>query len=433
MPDMNGWETLEQVHDLYARLGGTAPKFIMLSANARDDLQQRTQAEQDLVNAFLIKPVTASMLLDASLADMSDSESLRRAPRSSMRRLAGMRILVVEDNAINQQVAEELLSYEGALVSIAGDGRQGVNAVAAAKRQFDAVLMDVQMPVMDGYAATRAIREQLQLTRLPIIGLTANAMASDRDACIQAGMSEHIGKPFDMAQLIALLLKLTHFAPAPAVVEPSATSAPVSVPTTADIDLPAALARLGGMKNLYVRSATELGKGLQTLVPTLEAQLERGALTDARALLHTFKGNAGTMGLTRLHALLAELEKTCSTSSDSRAVREQATPLAAVLADALTAMQSAIAMLQGDAVASPEHVADPASLRAAVALLQNTMIPLLKNDDLTVLEVFANSRAQLQHLPADSLARLDEALQGLDLAGALDVSQSLVGRFSSAT
>ena len=120
-----------------------------------------------------------------------------------------MRILVVEDNAINQQIAEELLTFEGALVSIAGDGQQGVNAVAAATPPFDAVLMDVQMPVMDGYDATRAIRSTLGLRDLTIVGLTANAMDDDRSACLDAGMNEHVGKPFDMDQLVALLLKLT--------------------------------------------------------------------------------------------------------------------------------------------------------------------------------------------------------------------------------
>jgi CheY-like chemotaxis protein len=357
---------------------------------------------------------------------------LRRAPRSSMRRLAGMRILVVEDNAINQQVAEELLSYEGALVSIAGDGRQGVNAVAAAKQQFDAVLMDVQMPVMDGYAATRAIREQLLLTRLPIIGLTANAMASDRDACLEAGMNEHIGKPFDMAHLIALLIKLTKFSPAQDPADPPATNAVVPLEATAAIDLPAALARLGGMKSLYVRSATELGKGLQTLAATLEASLERGAMMDARALLHTFKGNAGTMGLTRLHAFLAELEKTCNTSPDPQTVRAQAVPLADVVAEAWTAMQNAIVKLQGDAAMTPIPAATPAALTAAASFLKKALIPLLQNDDLTVLEVFANAREELQQLPPESLANLEEALQSLDLEAALEISQALVAQFSSA-
>ena len=439
MPGMNGWETLERVHQLHQSMGGTAPKIVMLSANARDDIQQRTQAEQDLINAFLIKPVTASMLFDASLAQTSDSETLRRAPRSSMRRLAGMRILVVEDNAINQQVAEELLSYEGALVSIAGDGRQGVNAVAVAKKQFDAVLMDVQMPVMDGYAATRAIREQMRLERLPIIGLTANAMASDRDACIEAGMNEHIGKPFDMAQLIAMLLDLTGFTPAPAQIETAASVAnelPVpapanresagQLPVTDDIDLPTALSRLGGMNSLYVRSAVELCKGLQTLVTDLQALLNAGALKDARTLLHTFKGNAGTMGLTRLHALLADLEKTCSSATEAQTVQAQTPPLGGTVQSALRALQDAIQLLDGSAAVATTQKADPAATATAIGLLKNQLIPLLKADDLTVLEVFANSRDTLQHLPAAPLAALEDALQSLELSTALAICQSLV-------
>ncbi len=442
MPGMNGWETLERLQELQHSMGGPAPKYVMLSANTRDDLQQRTQAEQNQINAFLIKPVTASMLLDASLSTASDTELPRRAPRSSMRRLAGMRILVVEDNAINQQVAEELLSYEGALVSIAGDGRQGLNAVAAARKQFDAVLMDVQMPVMDGYAAARAIRQQLRLVRLPIIGLTANAMASDRDACLEAGMNAHIGKPFDMAELVALLLELTGFEnipPAPG--SAAAPEAPIQIqgrdtqnalltqwlPVTADIDLPTALARLGGMNDLYVRSATELGRGLQTLGAKLQALLESKALKQLQALLHTFKGNAGTMGLTRLHALLAELEKASSTLSGAQAIRDQAVQLEEAIQAALAALQSAMHLLQGHAAPPAARDADPAARMAAIALLQNSVVPLLANDDLTVLEVFAQSRDALQHLPADTLADLEDALQSLDLQRALKICQALTG------
>ncbi|MES2583675.1 MAG: CHASE domain-containing protein [Pseudomonadota bacterium] len=124
------------------------------------------------------------------------------------RRLSGLRLLVVEDNKINQLVAKGLLAKEGAEVTLADDGQRGVAAVAADHGAFDAVLMDVQMPVMDGYAATRAIRQQLGLTDLPIIAMTANAMASDRAACLEAGMNDHVGKPFELDHLVATLLRL---------------------------------------------------------------------------------------------------------------------------------------------------------------------------------------------------------------------------------
>jgi len=128
-------------------------------------------------------------------------------------RLAGMRLLVVEDNKINQLVARELLGQEGAAVTLAENGQLGVSALAHSPTGFDAVLMDVQMPVMDGYTATRAIRTELGLTDLPVIAMTANVMDSDRAACLEAGMNDHVGKPFEVDHLVELLLQYTQPAP----------------------------------------------------------------------------------------------------------------------------------------------------------------------------------------------------------------------------
>ncbi|MBK9346418.1 MAG: PAS-domain containing protein [Burkholderiales bacterium] len=125
-------------------------------------------------------------------------------------RLAGLRVLVVEDNPLNQQVAQELLTAEGAVIDLANNGQLGVDAVARAIPPYDVVLMDLQMPVMDGYAATRAIRTDLGLTQLPIIAMTANALASDRAACAAAGMNDHVGKPFDIHHLVAVVCAHVH-------------------------------------------------------------------------------------------------------------------------------------------------------------------------------------------------------------------------------
>ena len=126
-----------------------------------------------------------------------------------VKRLQGMRVLVVEDNKINQMVAKGLLSKEGADITLADNGQLGVAAVAAAKPPFDVVLMDMQMPVMDGYVATSVLRQEMGLTTLPIIAMTANALESDRVACLEAGMDEHIGKPFELDHLVATMLRLT--------------------------------------------------------------------------------------------------------------------------------------------------------------------------------------------------------------------------------
>jgi len=126
--------------------------------------------------------------------------------------LQGLRILVVEDNLINQQVARELLRSEGAHIELANNGQLGVDAVyqsLAHNTPFDVVLMDLQMPVMDGFEAARLLRQDPALSQLPIVAMTANAMTSDREACLAAGMNEHVGKPFNLLQLVTLLIKLT--------------------------------------------------------------------------------------------------------------------------------------------------------------------------------------------------------------------------------
>jgi len=112
---------------------------------------------------------------------------------------------MVEDNKINQLVAKGLLGQEGAAVTLADNGQLGVEALRLSPNAFDAVLMDVQMPVMDGYQATHTVRTELGMTVLPIIAMTANAMASDREACLTAGMNDHVGKPFEIDHLVATL------------------------------------------------------------------------------------------------------------------------------------------------------------------------------------------------------------------------------------
>ena len=123
--------------------------------------------------------------------------------------LTGVRILVVEDNLINQQLAEEILRDQGALVELADNGQSGLAAIDNAKPPYDIVLMDIQMPLMDGYAATRAIRNEMGLTELPVIAMTANAFASDREACLAAGMNDHVSKPIDVRRLVDLLRRVT--------------------------------------------------------------------------------------------------------------------------------------------------------------------------------------------------------------------------------
>lgn len=429
MAGMDGWATTRQIRE-QARLNKLQqPVVIMITGHGREMLSQRTEDEQDMINGFLVKPVTASMLYDALMDAGSGSANVRKIAkgRSSTRQLAGMRILVVEDNLINQQVADELLTAAGAIVSLATNGQLGVDAVAAAAPQFDVVLMDVQMPVLDGYGATRAIREDLGFADLPIVAMTANAMDSDREACLACGMNEHVGKPFDMKKLVSVLIRMTKFqvnATPQDTPEMSAAHA-LLVPTIADLDLHTALGRMSGMRALYVRTARDFVKIMDTVAPELQHCLKTGDRKKAVMRLHTLKGNAGTLGVTDLALKAAELEKMCVNEAGMLECQNELVLFAEIVGEAQNKLNEAIALLDFQST-DPEPVvgttttaAPPAveSMRAAL----HRIAALASASDLEALQEFAQSRDLLSGLPAESVDHLDEALQNLELeaAGAL--------------
>jgi CheY-like chemotaxis protein/two-component sensor histidine kinase len=207
MPEMDGWQTTMRIREMHN--DASAPIIIMVSAYGREVLKERLQTGQKTLDGFLVKPVTTSMLFDAVVdsragAVARDAVSIARPPTL---RLLGLNLLVVEDNFINQQIAQELLENEGAKVTVAGDGQSGVQLTLSTAPLFDAVLMDIQMPGMDGYAATVEIRRHGGMGALPIIAMTANAMAGDKEACLAAGMNDHIGKPIDLDSLVNTILR----------------------------------------------------------------------------------------------------------------------------------------------------------------------------------------------------------------------------------
>jgi CheY-like chemotaxis protein len=397
----------------------------MLSANGRQGLAQRSEEEQALVDGFLVKPVTASMLLESVIDATSGNPGIRRltAGRSSKRQLAGMRILVVEDNLINQQVAEELLSGEGAIVSLAANGQLGVDAVRMAAPQFDIVLMDLQMPVMDGYTATGLIRNDLGLAQLPIIAMTANVMASDREACLAAGMNEHIGKPFDMAKLVSQLLRSTGFT-----ASPDSQTTPIQATDTLTLpvvhvegmDLHGALGRMSGSRALYSRTAKGFLKILSTMHGTLLEQHQGNDKQKLAMTLHTLKGNAGTLGVTVLAQEAKRLEQLCMTEFGSAPCRQALDGMAATIDQAASLLQQAIGVLDVDVVApSSTQPAQANGTDSASALAE--LAALLEQSDMDALLKFAEMRVRLEGLPDGLFDKLDAALQQLDFQAAYQI------------
>ncbi|MGQ5525148.1 PAS domain S-box protein [Chitinimonas sp. PSY-7] len=305
MPEMDGWETCRALREL---AGTPAPLMIMQTARSMEMLMQRSQEERALLDGFLVKPITASMLLDVVIEarirrNNSGKETPVMAPPKATR-LENVRVLLVEDNATNQQVAKSLLETEGAIVTVKDNGLLGVNAITESPHAFDIVLMDLQMPVMDGYQATREIRQILDTGNLPIIAMTANAMASDRVTCLEAGMNDHIGKPFELEHLVTTILRhLRGIKPAKQVTAPIPTDA---APPLLNID--AAVQRLGGDRTLLDSLIDEFIHNLNLQVDRLNQLLSIGSRQDACRQMHTLKGTASTLGAERLSAVAQKLE-----------------------------------------------------------------------------------------------------------------------------
>ena len=428
MSGMDGWEVTHWIRQHCVAQGVRQPVIVMTSASNRETLAQRTQEEQDMLNAFLVKPITASMLQEAALSSVSSEFRLRQAKRagSSHRRLAGLRILVVEDNLINQQVAEELLMSEGATVSLAANGRLGVNAVAAASPQFDVVLMDIQMPVMDGFAATTMIRTQLGLTQLPIVAMTANALASDREASLAVGMNEHVGKPFDLAQLVRLLLKVT--GRQDAVVAGAAMEAPSSEPIKAKgLDTEGALARLGGLKSLYLRSLRDFAK----VLPQMHSEFVRllsNDLPKATIQIHTVRGTAATLGASRLAECATHLERLCKRGDAAAITASDLDQLGQAVQETQDATAGVIAQLDEGAlpVVSAESGAALASLSPSALAALQALAALLKADDMVALEKFAEVRSAMPGVTGPDMDALEQAMQNLDFSAGLAACRSLL-------
>jgi CheY-like chemotaxis protein/HPt (histidine-containing phosphotransfer) domain-containing protein len=219
MPVMDGLETARRIkaHPGLSRV----PKIVLLTAYDCEEVVRRAVGLD--LDGFLPKPVSDSVLLDAIVdafgrdgASAPGKETAARADEGACAALAGARVLLVEDDKLNQMVGQALLEGLGLTVEIAGNGQQAIAMIEAERDRFDAVLMDLQMPVMDGYAATRALRAQPGTAGLPIVAVTANALPSERERCLQAGMNDYVPKPIDPDRLRAVLEKWVQPRRAPA-------------------------------------------------------------------------------------------------------------------------------------------------------------------------------------------------------------------------
>ncbi len=312
MPGMSGVDVTRTIRDsVKSREISKLPVVIMVTAHSRDELLH--EAADVHLDALLTKPVTASGLFDTIMKfqggythhqdRLGSSELIEDATT-----IRGAHILLVEDNETNQLVAADILERFGVSVSLANNGQEALDKLE--QQTFDAVLMDMQMPVMDGLEATRRIRSQSRWDALPVIAMTAAVMAEDRAACANAGMNDHVSKPILPRELLLSLVKWIKPKQAGKqfgckLKQSRAATLPDELP---GFDLPAALDRLGGNGELLINLLKKFATQFSEPVETLSRQIENGDLQAVATWLHRIKGAASNLGAVRILETAAALE-----------------------------------------------------------------------------------------------------------------------------
>ncbi len=315
MPGMDGIETSKRIkqHSTLTNI----PTIIMVTAYGREEVMH--QANNAGLEGFLIKPMTPSTLLDTIMQVFGGKGGFRKGGGSdkdweikAVEALQGCHVLVAEDNKINQQVARELLTQAGLRVTIANNGKEAVELVG--EESFDAVLMDMQMPEMDGFEATKILRSKPEFETLPILAMTANAMAKDRERCLDAGMNDHIPKPIDPDKLFQTLGKWV----SPNINEEIHIKKQLAgqldqtdpLPKRLEgIDMDKGLKYVGGNRTLYHKLLIDFYQDHHDDILALDAAIKEERLDIAQRLAHTIKGVSGAIGAIDLHR--------CSENMDS--------------------------------------------------------------------------------------------------------------------
>ncbi len=370
----------------------------------------------------------ASSRLEPAARRLDTGSSDRLQAGSTGPRLAGVRVLVVDDSVMNRMVIERLLAPEGVLTAPAGDGEQALARLRAAPQGFDAVLMDVQMPVMDGLTATRLIRAEPGLADLPVIALTAGVLPHQQEAARAAGMNDVLTKPLELTRLLACLLRWVKPRPAtwgtdtdrPARPHQDRRPAPAAFPEIAGIDSVAAAATLAGDRGLFFDLLERLALESANLTAATRRALAAGDRETAARSMHSLKGNAGLVGALELAGLAARLEQAIERSAVLPDLDDLAQDLGALdqALDALIAASApwCSAAAQRAAGADDDHALDPATIPQRLERLRLA----LRMQQLDAFDGFDALRPWLLSTLGEArCGALSHAVHGLDFAAAL--------------
>ncbi len=426
MPGMSGVEVARRLSEM-SEQNETAklPVIIMVTAYSKDQLLQ--DAPDLRIDAILNKPVTSSGLFDTIVRFQSgharrifDANAYAdfETDATSIR---GASVLLVEDNDINQLVAKDILERLGLEVTIANNGQEALEQLQHA--DFDVVLMDLQMPVLDGFETTRRIRREPRLRGLPVIAMTAAVMAEDRAACTEAGMNDHVAKPILPQELVHALLRWIEPKPA---LDPMASK---SIPVTSEIslpddlpgfDLPAALDRLGGNQALLLDLLKKFSLQFADTQSVLAGLLVQGDTEAAAALIHRIKGAAANLGAMELHRQAEALERVLKTGTRNIDAGD--------FHSALTLTLDSIAHLDMQTQAMPattDYDCQQCDWQRAAALI-GQIRKLAESYEFVPFDLIAEAKGAVACRPfRERLDELERHLDKLDYANALAVLENI--------
>jgi two-component system sensor histidine kinase/response regulator len=427
MPGMDGMVVANKIR----RLGlARPPHLVMITAFDREEV--RKAAGEAGFEAFLVKPVSPSLLFNTAmqvlsvrgvepdLADLSAAEAPGWIPS-----IAGARVLLVEDNDLNQEVATELLRDIGLQVDLAEDGAVAVSK--AMTERYDLVLMDMQMPVMDGLTATRQIRKLPQCADLPVIAMTANALVGYRDRCLEAGMNDYITKPIEPGLLRETLLRW--------ITPRGGTGSPLLSPIAADeMPLEAVLEAIPGLDTgLGLRAALDRPSLYRSLLHKFvksqrdfEARFGQALAgadwSSAERLAHTLKGTSAQIGALDLRDAAQRLERAIHQREPGPALDG---PIADLVADAASLLEPLLlelsALLPDEPSAALETEADPISL----AELATKLDAMLARDDFACTQLVEENRGLLSRGLGERFAAFAEAIESFDFASARELLEKV--------
>lgn len=405
------------------------PHIVLVTAFGREEV--REEAERLELDGFLVKPVTKSMIVDTLVNVFAhEGEDVHAAAESEQTtRLRGARILLTEDNEINQQIAVELLEGAGATVQVAHHGREAVEMLSNGPQPppFDVVLMDLQMPVMDGYQATAKLRSDARFATLTIIAMTAHATIEERQRCLAAGMNDHISKPIDPGNLFETVGRYCRPLPlapslSPAGAEGARTAgegknAPAGdLPSIVGLDAADGLARVAGNQKLYLKLLRQFAEQQGPAVGEISAALAGGDTALAERLAHTLKGVAGNIGAKPVQIAAAALEKAIRGKATAAEVASAKQQVAGAL-DPLVAGLKAVLDSAATETPSPDPVAavNPTQTRAAAEQLCR----LLSEFDPSAADFVEANQATLRPiLPGEGWNQFQKLVQGYSFADA---------------